>query len=336
MRGMITVLRARPLLRNLGLRVLPAVFAISWLTGCAGGSNAESPKIVRREADRIHQALAPALVEEPRVHLYFQRLAQRVTASATVIKPRSTEMATWTLQIHLLDTRVPTAFTAGGEHLYLSNGLFQMTQTEDELASVIAHEYAHIVLEQIARSEDLLSEKIDERILEKLLVYRFVVQGYLAADEANADAFGSRTVAAAGWDSGGLGTVIERASGSRERLASARAAAGRSPVAGDGASNRPVADRATFGELKVAADAAASRGEARGGAHAGAAQLVSAFPGCITSGGAAQVKAQGEIKEALESVTLPQTKRSDLHGPDSMGKSAWWTQYLKPTRNSIK
>ena len=208
MRRMMTVFYGRPLIQNLGLHMLLAACAISWLTGCAGGSNAESLKIVRREADRIHQALAPALVEDPRVNLYFQRLAQRVTASATALKPRSTEMAAWNLQIHLLDARVPTAFTAGGEHVYLSNGLFQLVQTEDELASVIAHEYAHIVLEQIARSEDLLLEKIDERILEKLLVYRFVVQGYLAADEAGADAFGSRTVAAAGWDSGGLGAVI--------------------------------------------------------------------------------------------------------------------------------
>jgi predicted Zn-dependent protease len=36
------------------------------------------------------------------------------------------------------------AFTTGGEHMYIYTGLFRQCKSEDELAAVMAHEFAHI------------------------------------------------------------------------------------------------------------------------------------------------------------------------------------------------
>ncbi len=60
--------------------------------------------------------------------------------------------------VRVLDTNPPTinAFVAGGRYLYIYTGLMAFTQSDDELAFVIAHELGHSLLKhQLRRSEDI-------------------------------------------------------------------------------------------------------------------------------------------------------------------------------------
>jgi predicted Zn-dependent protease len=43
------------------------------------------------------------------------------------------------------------AFTTGGHYVYIYNALFQMCKNEDELAAVMAHEYAHIYCRHVQK-----------------------------------------------------------------------------------------------------------------------------------------------------------------------------------------
>src|SRR6476620_911772 len=58
-----------------------------------------------------------------------------------------------TIQFHLVNSKVLNAFTTGGQHVYIYNELFQQTKSEDELAAVMSHEFAHIYCRHVARGE---------------------------------------------------------------------------------------------------------------------------------------------------------------------------------------
>lgn len=48
------------------------------------------------------------------------------------------------MQFHFVNSKTLNAFTTGGEHMYVYTELFQKTRNENELATVMAHEFAHV------------------------------------------------------------------------------------------------------------------------------------------------------------------------------------------------
>ena len=48
------------------------------------------------------------------------------------------------MRFHFVNSKTLNAFTTGGNHMYIYTALFQQCESEDELAAVVAHEYAHV------------------------------------------------------------------------------------------------------------------------------------------------------------------------------------------------
>jgi predicted Zn-dependent protease len=55
------------------------------------------------------------------------------------------------IKFQLVNSKTVNAFTTGGHFVYIYNALFQMCKTEDELAAVMSHEYAHIYCRHVQK-----------------------------------------------------------------------------------------------------------------------------------------------------------------------------------------
>ena len=58
------------------------------------------------------------------------------------------------MKFHLVNSKTVNAFTTGGEHMYVYTALFQMCQSEDELAAVMSHEFAHVYSRHVQKGTD--------------------------------------------------------------------------------------------------------------------------------------------------------------------------------------
>src|SRR5207237_9820753 len=113
------------------------------ITGCA------SDRAVVQQANDFDQTLEKAVIHDPQLESYFQRLGTRIIQGAKGYDPENAGKSenAWMykdLQVHLVNSKTLNAFTTGGNHMYIYNQLFQDAKTEDELAAVMSHEYAHI------------------------------------------------------------------------------------------------------------------------------------------------------------------------------------------------
>ena len=86
----------------------------------------------------------PAYVDEPEVADYISALGARLLAGAE--GPRRD------LTFFVVQDEAVNAFALVGGHIGVHTGLFTLTQSESELAGVIAHEIAHIVQRHQARA----------------------------------------------------------------------------------------------------------------------------------------------------------------------------------------
>jgi predicted Zn-dependent protease len=84
------------------------------------------------------------LLDDPIVNEYIQRTGNRIAASANVPTTRFTFFVVKASSIN--------AFALPGGFIGIHAGLLTATKTENELASVIAHEIAHVTQHHIARS----------------------------------------------------------------------------------------------------------------------------------------------------------------------------------------
>src|SRR5206468_6585679 len=86
---------------------------------------------------------------------YLQNVGDRIISSANELDKQGFGPAShktgdnsWMfsnkMQFHFVNSKTVNAFTTGGEHMYVYNALFQMCKSEDELAAVMSHEYAHV------------------------------------------------------------------------------------------------------------------------------------------------------------------------------------------------
>ena len=86
---------------------------------------------------------------------YLQEIGGRIVAAAQAADaahqgPKShftKEDNSWmfeTKEFHLVSDKALNAFTTGGEHMYIYSELLKQCRSEDELAAVMSHEYAHI------------------------------------------------------------------------------------------------------------------------------------------------------------------------------------------------
>ena len=86
------------------------------------------------------------------------------------------------MRFHLVGSETVNAFDTGGGHIYVYNGLFQLCQNEDELAAVMAHEFAHAVSLDIEKTgmKPLTAGSLD-RTAYQFVLYPFTGAAELAA-----------------------------------------------------------------------------------------------------------------------------------------------------------
>jgi predicted Zn-dependent protease len=118
-------------------------------TGCA------NDRQIIGQANQFHSGLEQAVIEDPQLAGYLQKVGDRVIAAAAELdrqgygpesahKENNQWMFNGGMKFHFVNSPTLNAFTTGGNHMYIYTGLFQNADTEDELAAVMAHEFAHV------------------------------------------------------------------------------------------------------------------------------------------------------------------------------------------------
>lgn len=140
--------RLNPIVRLLvlvGAGLLPVMNS-----GCA------TDRQVIAQARQFHSGLEPAVIEDPVLSNYIQTVGDRIIRAAAEYHREGRgpsaarkEDNRWMFEeggmnFHFVNSKTLNAFTTGGEHMYIYTGLFRESDSEDELAAVMAHEFAHV------------------------------------------------------------------------------------------------------------------------------------------------------------------------------------------------
>jgi hypothetical protein len=203
---------------------------------------------------------------------------------------------------HLVNSNTINAFTTGGTHVYVTTGLFQQCQSEEELTAAIAHAYAHLI------DLDLESTAMKPNPGEPLtmVAWDYVTDRYTLAQEKRADSLALSIFAQAGYDPSRFANLFER----MEALTGGNVAPDREPLPLRAANLQaaamdvkrtsrifPVADPKTFISLR---DRAATYREP---ANLTVPLIfLRAFPNCILS---ADTPEQKEAQERLRPAAPP-------------------------------
>lgn len=231
-----------------------SVASLVLLVGLGAGCVKDSSVI--SQATESHKSLEPAILTDPQLADYVQKLGDRVVTSARqcvdegyqkdrVYKQDPTWMFT-DVKFHLVNSKTLNAFTTGGEHVYLYSELFRTCKNEDEFAAVTAHEFAHIVGRHVANGMqrqyavlgtaaaaavggyaiggDNKTETAAALGGGALVAGQFIGMGFTRGDESEADEFGFQFYANAGWDVDQFGgffqTLIDKGLDSSSALTS--------------------------------------------------------------------------------------------------------------------
>ncbi|MGE0823208.1 MAG: M48 family metalloprotease [Candidatus Binatia bacterium] len=104
----------------------------------------ESEVTIGRKFSLIAQSQLP-LVRDSAVRRYVQRLGQRIVTSL--------DHAEFPYRFGVVQEPHINAFSVPGGYIYIHTGLIQRVQSDDELASVLGHEIAHIQGHHFARQQ---------------------------------------------------------------------------------------------------------------------------------------------------------------------------------------
>jgi hypothetical protein len=278
------------------------------LCGCTGGGGAPrlsqtetvALKKAAREANVLHEAMSPAISTDPELAAYFQELGKRLVDAARKTEAQRGTLEAVRVEFHLVNNPVVNAFSTGGEHVYVYDGLFQRCGSEEELAAAMSHALAHTTLRHLARKE--LPESEDAAVLAS----EIVKSPYTPEEESEADRTGFQTYARAGWDPSRFGDLFQRVGGRDYSLRARdpRKWAEQLPASAQSWRRSPVADDRTFVQLQQKAKASASSSSspaARGGGERAdkASVLVAALPNCFVAEQSEQAAARRRLQQML-------------------------------------
>lgn len=205
-------------------------------TGCA------SDKQVVAQSSQFHSGLQPAVMTDPELDGYINEVGARIVRAAAEVdrerggKTRDGKDDAWMfsdkMKFYLVNSKTLNAFTTGGEKMYIYNELLQNARSEDELAAVMSHEYAHVyghhVQSGMNRQMALMlgagalgaagyaaggSEKGSEYAQYGagvgMLAGQLVNSGFSRESEAEADSLGFDFYVRAGWDPARFGDFFK-------------------------------------------------------------------------------------------------------------------------------
>jgi predicted Zn-dependent protease len=196
--------------------------------GCA------SDRSVISQANQFHSGIEPAVMEDEQLSSYLQSVGDRIIDAARELdqqhygpEAHRNEDSAWMfskdMQFHFVNSKTLNAFTTGGEHMYIYNELFQQAKSEDELAAVMAHEFAHVYGRHVqkgmnrqmytlgaaalagggaylAGGEEHGTEYAGYAASAALVGGQLFGMGFTRKDEAEADQLGFDFYVRAGWD----------------------------------------------------------------------------------------------------------------------------------------
>ncbi len=220
-----TPITSRP--GHVGVAALVAL-AFALAAGCSVNPVSRRPEVVLVSAEKEAELGAEAakqveaemgFVSDAGLNAYVRSVGGRVAAYA----PR--EGLTWKFAI--VDMDEPNAFALPGGWVYVSRGILELANSEDELANVIAHEVVHVAArhhaERHARATGvgilalpgLLVGSIIPGLAGDLVKAPFAaagagaLAGYSRDQEREADQLGQQIAAQAGYDPGALAHFLE-------------------------------------------------------------------------------------------------------------------------------
>nr|WP_086941217.1 M48 family metalloprotease [Thaumasiovibrio occultus] len=137
-----------------GLLITPAAANLSSLPDM--GTAAASTLTIEKENEygdaymRMMRASQP-VISDPLLNEYITALGGKLVANASDVRT--------SFDFFLIQNRDINAFAFFGGHIGLHTGLFLHARTESELASVVAHEIAHVTQRHLARSMEEQSKR---------------------------------------------------------------------------------------------------------------------------------------------------------------------------------
>ena len=214
-----------------GRYLMAAMMAGAWLASCATSTTRQVEGDVAKvlvSSDQENQLglqlktdmdtkQGVVYMTDPEVVGYVRAVADKVISLGKRDRPD----VSW--QVYVIDDRkTVNAFATPGGYLYVYRGLLEMAQNEAELAGVMAHETGHVVARHAARSL-VAAYGLDAVVsmatggnpgLISQIAAGIASKGLLLAhsrqDETEADEYGARYAAGAGYDPHGLVTFFQR------------------------------------------------------------------------------------------------------------------------------
>ncbi|MCC6572151.1 MAG: M48 family metalloprotease [Planctomycetes bacterium] len=130
------------------------------------------------------------------------------------------------ITVGILDTEEVMAFSLPGGFMWFSRGMISLCKDEDELAAVMCHEMGHLVMNHAsdafrdaqnnAASTAAISKKFKNKLTASFVAGMggffndLAEKGYAKDLEYEADNFGARALAAAGYDPNSLVAILKR------------------------------------------------------------------------------------------------------------------------------
>jgi len=188
------------------LIVLPWILLAGGTSSLAGAIDEESE--IGREVVALYLGAAP-LIKDRKTLEYINTLGQHIIRFV----PLADRDRDWTFGV--IESGSVNAFATPGGYVLITRGLLELTETEDQLAFILAHEISHVlkkhhlkVIQKQKKMRDLLSKMQgnmsgpNELFQELSGVYRdFATKGLDKNAEHEADLDGSLLAARAGFNS---------------------------------------------------------------------------------------------------------------------------------------
>ncbi len=332
----------------------------NWLTliflaaACTAGGCATDKSVIS-QATQTNEQLQSAIVTDPQLANYIQQVGNRIVAAGKQadkagIGPKQhfdkNQDDSWMysdMKFYLVKSNTVNAFTTGGKYMYIYTALFDMCKSEDELAAVMSHEYAHVYCRHVqhgtnnqykalavAGAAGLAGAAVGgkDNALEygagsAAVAYAAAtpfLTSFTSSDENQADKFGFAIYAQAGWDPNKFGDFFQhlidagndpKAGGDHpplgERVDNAKRRASELPAKAKSWAKPDVASGTEFAGY-VARSKTITASAPKDEATKKAQTLLAAFPSCVTvDNQPQQIKAREEIKSTLDAAAEKQS-----------------------------
>lgn len=199
--------------RVISRTVLTSSFLV--LLTLAGGCNTGPRPAAEfvQQAEQLHSAaLQTTVVRDPDLNEYFALVGKRIVAGATAANANNTRDPTFAnMKFHLVGSDVVNAFSTGGGHIYIYNGLLQACQSEEELAALMAVQYAHALDLDIQRTgmQPDLRPAADQPAIDRI-VFQFVTFQFTGDMAMEADKRAFEFFVRGGWKPSAFAEAYER------------------------------------------------------------------------------------------------------------------------------